>query len=96
MSDLKIKINAAWQKALPKSALGKACEYALGQWSALETYLKNGTVEIDNNRCEQGIRPIALGRKNWMHIGSQDSAPIDICKSFESHSIELRAILCVV
>jgi transposase len=98
MSELKIKINAAWQKALPKSALGKACEYALGQWSALETYLKNGAVEIDNNRCEQGIRPIALGRKNWMHIGSHDSAPkitaiMSILETCKRHQINTRDYL---
>ena len=80
---------------LAKSKLGEAIEYALGQWSALETYLKNGTVEIDNNRCEQGIRPIALGRKNWMHIGSHDSAPkitaiISILETCKRHQINTR------
>ena len=46
---------------------------ALGQWSRMEGYLEHGHVEIDNNHCENGIRPVALGRKNWLHIGSEEA-----------------------
>lgn len=62
-------------EALPKSALGKACAYALGRWSLMVRYLEDGRIEIDNNQCENGIRPITLGRKNWMHIGSENAGP---------------------
>ena len=59
-----VEIRAA---VLPKSALGKACSYALGLWPRLEVFLREGRVEIDNNWCENGMRPLALGRKNWLH-----------------------------
>jgi hypothetical protein len=50
---------------LPQSTLGKAIDYALGQWSKLEHCFKDGRVEIDNNLIEIGIRPTKLGAKNW-------------------------------
>ncbi len=54
---------------LPQSLLGKAIDYALGQWTALEFYLSDGRVEIDNNLVENAIRPTAIGKKNWLFIG---------------------------
>lgn len=44
--------------------------YALSRWVALEVYLDDGTVEIDNNAAERAIRPIAVGRNNWLFAGS--------------------------
>jgi hypothetical protein len=58
-------------KALPKSLLGKACAYALSLWGRLEVIFGDGRIEVDNNWVENGMRPIALGRKNWLHIGSE-------------------------
>lgn len=75
MAELKNLIQAAQTKALPKSALGRACAYALGQWERLEVFLRDGRVELDNNWCENGIRPVTLGRKNWMLIGSEAAGP---------------------
>jgi hypothetical protein len=60
---------------LPGSGLSRACAYALRLRSELRRSLSNGVTEIDNNRCEQSIRPVALGRKNWLHVGSQGAAP---------------------
>jgi transposase len=57
------------QSILPKSLLGKAIRYAVNEWSALEGYAADGTLEIDNNLVENAIRPAALGRKNWLFIG---------------------------
>jgi transposase len=54
---------------LPKSLLGEAIDYARGQWPALQIYLGDGRVEIDNNLVENAIRPTALGKKNWLFIG---------------------------
>lgn len=56
---------------LPKSPLGKAINYAFGQWEWLETYIHNGLVDIDNNSCERSMRPVAIGRKNFMFVGSE-------------------------
>ena len=56
-------------RVLPKSLIGQAITYATNQWPALQTYLQDGRLAIDNNRAEQAIRPLATGRKNWLHIG---------------------------
>lgn len=63
------------QQALPASLLAKACDYLLTQWKRFCVFAADGLVEIDNNWCENAMRPVALGRKNWMHLGSQDSGP---------------------
>lgn len=57
------------RRHLPQSSLGQAVDYALGQWSMLEVFLRDGRVEIDNNLVENAIRPTALGKKNWLFIG---------------------------
>lgn len=75
MAALKECIVAIRQQIPPGGALAKACDYALGQWSRLEEYLRDGRLEIDNNWCEGGIRPLVLGRKNWLHIGSEQAGP---------------------
>ena len=51
---------------LPQSALGKAISYTLTHWDGLLNYLKDGRLEIDNNRTERCIKPFAVGRKNWL------------------------------
>ncbi len=56
-------------RLLPKSLLGQAIDFALGQWSALQVYLRDGRAEIDNNLVENAIRPTALGKKNWLFVG---------------------------
>lgn len=58
---------------LPKSPLGKAIDYTLGQWPKLELFLRHGKVEIDNNPIENAIRPTAIGKKNWLFIGREDT-----------------------
>ena len=57
-------------RLLPKSLLGQAIDYALGQWPALLPYLTDGRLEIDNNLVENAIRPTAVGKKNWLFIGA--------------------------
>lgn len=52
--------------ALPKSILGKAIHYAMEQKPYLETYYKDGRLEISNNRAERAIKPFVIGRKNWL------------------------------
>lgn len=54
----------------PKSPLGKAIGYALDNWSELNVFTTDGRVPIDNNAVERAIRPVALGRKNWLFAGS--------------------------
>jgi len=59
---------------LPKSPLGKAYDYCLNRWNNLLDYLKDGNLLIDNNLIENAIRPLALGRKNYLFAGSHDAA----------------------
>ena len=76
LTQLKAQILEVRAKALlPQSLLAKACDYALNQWEKLEVYASHGEVEIDNNWCENAMRPVALGRKNWLHLGSHESGP---------------------
>lgn len=53
------------------SGTAKAIDYTLRRWSALTRYLEDGRDPINNNRIENAIRPIALGRKNWLFAGSE-------------------------
>ena len=57
--------------ALPQSELGKAITYALNQWPSIKRYTEVGEAEIDNNSCENTIRGVAVGRKNWLFCGSE-------------------------
>lgn len=75
MAELKEKLVATRTASLPKSVLGRACAYALGQWTRLEVFLENGRVEVDNNWAENALRPVVLGRKNFLHIGSEWAGP---------------------
>jgi transposase len=61
------------RNCLPKSGLGKACDYSLRLWEHLSTYLSHGRVEIDNNLMENAIRPTAIGKKNWLFVGHPEA-----------------------
>src|ERR1700687_1220461 len=60
---------------LPQSALGKAVSYTLSQWKKLERCFAYEEVELSNNLAENSMRPVAVGRKNWLHIGSVQAGP---------------------
>ena len=76
MTQLKIYLQTEYEsgKVRPKSAIGKAIQYALGRWKYQERYLNDGNIEIDNNGVENAIRPIAIGRKNYLFAGSETGA----------------------
>jgi transposase len=59
------------QEVLPKSPMAEAIAYALNNWEALKRYTEAGFLQIDNNVAEREMKNIALGRKNWLHIGSE-------------------------
>lgn len=61
-------------EVLPRSSIGQAIAYTLGLWNRLTRYTQNGQVEIDNNLIENIIRPVALGRKNYLFAGSHEAA----------------------
>ncbi len=58
------------EEALPKSAAGQAVNYALKNWQALIRYCDDGDLPIDNNHTERSLRGIAVGRHNWLFVGS--------------------------
>ena len=58
----------------PKSAIAKAIQYCLGRWNELTMYTTNGKLNIDNNPVENSIRPMAIGRKNYLFAGSHEAA----------------------
>jgi transposase len=62
------------KSTLPKSSIGKAMRYSVDRWDKLSAYLYDGILEIDNNLVENAIRPVALGRKNYLFAGSHDAA----------------------
>ena len=59
---------------LPGSLLGKALYYVTAQWPKLERYVQDGRYPIDNNDCENAIRPFVVGRRNWLFADTQDGA----------------------
>jgi transposase len=61
-------------KAIPKSSIGKALGYSVERWKKLSHYTENGMLNIDNNPVENSIRPVALGRKNYLFAGSHEAA----------------------
>ena len=63
-------LEAARPEVPPQRALGKALAYLDREWDQLVVYLEDGRLEIDNNRCENAIRPFTLGRKNWLFSDS--------------------------
>jgi transposase len=75
LDDIRSKIEAAQSFALPASALGKACQYALTLWRKLTRFLEYPELELTNNLAENSMRPVALGRKNWIHVGSPQAGP---------------------
>ena len=63
----------AWlddQSFLLKSLIGKALTYTRNQWAALNRYVESGELAIDNNPAERAMRPVAIGRRNWLFVGS--------------------------
>ena len=75
LEEIKSQIEAARSGALPKSVLVKACNYTLTLWTRLTRFLEYQELELSNNCAENAIRPVALGRKNWIHIGSEEAVP---------------------
>ncbi len=88
LAQIKALLDDAQFKVLPKSPLGTAVFYSLNHWDALNIYLQDGRLEIDNNKSERSIKPFVIGRKNWLfhgndvgaHAGSILFSLIETCK----------------
>ena len=87
-------ITANITKVAPQGPLAKAINYMLNHWDSLNHYLKDGRLEIDNNRAERSIKPFVIGRKNWLFHGNDIGARaggtlfslIETCKA---HNIDV-------
>ncbi len=75
LETIKQQIEAAQGRALPASKLGTATTYTLGLWPKLKRFLEYPELELSNNLAENSMRPVALGRKNWIHVGSPQAGP---------------------
>ncbi|MFH1111073.1 MAG: IS66 family transposase [Planctomycetota bacterium] len=65
----------AAERVLPRSAIGEALGYLRNQWPALQVYLSDGRIPIDNDQSERTIRPLVVGRGNWLFLGHPQAAP---------------------
>ena len=84
--------------ALPQSPLGKAITYCLNQWTPLTNFLRDGRLEIDNNRSERSIKPFVIGRKGWLFMktprGAQASAIVySLVETAKENGLNPRAYL---
>ncbi len=70
LTDIEAYLRREQPQVLPKSPIGEAIRYALGNWEALRRYTQDGDLAIDNNGAERALRPVAVGRKNWLFFGS--------------------------
>jgi transposase len=75
LDKINAQILALSKNVLPKSAAGEACTYTVKLWKKLTCFLEHPQLELSNNLAENSMRGVALGRKNWIHIGSQQAGP---------------------
>lgn len=98
LADIEAYLRREQPQMLPQSPIAAACGYVLGNWEALKRYTADGALEIDNNGAERSLRPIAVGRKNWLWYGSdrggQTAAILSTCvASCKRHHIDPFAYL---
>ena len=86
------------RQATPKSLFGQAVEYSRNQWASLVRYLNDARFIIDNGEAERAIRPLAIGRGNWLHVGGDSglktaSVLLSLCASATQHRLNPWAYL---
>lgn len=74
VQNLKAWMMNAYEQVLPQSTIGKAISYSLQRWDKLCLYTSDAQLQIDNNLVENAIRPVAIGRKNYLFAGSHNGA----------------------
>jgi transposase len=95
------EMETARAAVLPASALGKAVNYTLSLWHKLTRFLEHPELELSNNLAENSMRPVALGRKNWIHVGSPQAGPkvaaiLSVVESCRRLKIPIRQYLAGV
>lgn len=74
LEEIRVRLENWSIEVVPKSPIGQAVSYARGQWKALNQYIDDGDLDIDNNLAERVLRIVAIGRKNWLFAGSDAGA----------------------
>lgn len=95
---IKLWLDAHKAQVLPRSPMGQAITYALNQWPALCIYLGDGRLKIDNNAAERALRRVAVGRKNWLWAGTDESAQAhavlwSLIASAQQHELDVQLYL---
>jgi transposase len=95
------EIEQCQTSTLPASTLGKACRYTLTLWRKLTRFPEYPELELSNNRAENSMRPIALGRKNGIHVGSAQAGPkvaaiLSVMESCRRMNVPVREYLAAV
>ena len=99
MKRMEVVINSpSAMKLLPKSKLGQAVSYMRNNWDALKRFLSDANVPIDNNEAERDLRRVAIGRKNWMFVGSEEGGErtaiiLTVMASAHRHDLDVWAYL---
>ena len=101
LAEFKIWLEGTLRSILPRSATAGAIGYALNQWAALCRYTESGILDIDNNACERAMRPVALGRKNFLFVGSDRggraaAVAYSLIQTCKLHGVEPYAYLADV
>jgi hypothetical protein len=86
---------------LPKSKIGEAVGYVVNQWPTLNRYMEDGPLTIDNAPVEQAIRPLAVGRRNWLQIAGDggltcEAVLLSIAASAKRHGVNPWAYVCYI
>jgi transposase len=98
---MKQEMETAQAAVLPASALGKAVNYTLSLWHKLILFLEYPELELSNNIAENSMRPVAVGRKNWIHVGSETAGPkvaaiLTVVESCRRLKIPVREYLAAI
>ena len=75
LAELRSLLLKMKDRVLPKSAEGKAVSYTLTRWEKLTRFMQHPVIEMSTNWAENSMRPISIGRRNWLHIGSKEAGP---------------------
>jgi transposase len=98
LDELERWLDEEHPRVLPKSVIGKAFTYTRNQWAALRRYTQDGALAIDNNVSERTVKIAAIGRKNWLFVGSQTGGEraailFSLVASAKANQVEPQAYL---
>jgi transposase len=98
LAEIKTWLDAEKELVLPRSPMGGAITYTLNQWAALNRYVEQGYLNIDNNIAERAVKRVAIGRKNWLFAGHDESGAAhallwSLIASAERHGLDPQRYL---